>query len=102
MGNVSRLRRVMLDSVSTVKTETSKSLSTGASISIGTNYGNVALGGNFNTTNIYDDTIKAIDEAKGVNEDKKAQAKAILEHAKTYAAPFLPVIADAIKKSLGL
>lgn len=71
-------------------------------ISIGSLYGSLAVGGNATTTNIYNETIKAIDEAKGVSEQQKTQAKAVLENVKTVAAPFLPVIAEAIKKSLGL
>lgn len=71
-------------------------------ISIGSVYGSVAVGGNANTTTIYEETIKVINEAKQVSDTQKAQAKDTLEHVKTYAAPFLPVVAEAIKKSLGL
>lgn len=72
------------------------------SISIGNVYGSVAVGGEANTTNVYEQTIKIINEAQNVSESQKAQAKNVLEHAKTYAAQFLPVIAEALKKSLGL
>lgn len=72
------------------------------SINIGSVYGSVAFGGNVNTTNIYNETIKIINEAKNISEEQRTQAKGILEYAKTYASPFLPVIADAIKKALGL
>lgn len=63
------------------------------SIHIGTVYGSVAVGGNANTTNVYEQTVKIIDDAKNVSDTQKAQAKSVLEHAKTYAAPFLPVVA---------
>ena len=71
-------------------------------ISIGSVYGSVSFGGDVNVTNIYNETMKIINEAKNVSEEQKTQAKGILEYAKTYAPPFLPVIAEAIKKALGL
>jgi hypothetical protein len=74
----------------------------GHSVNIGSVYGSVAVGGNANTTTIYNETIKAIDEAKGIDTEQKTQAKAVLDHAAKFAAPLLPAIAESIRKSLGL
>jgi hypothetical protein len=77
--------------------------SNGPSINIGNVYGAVSIGGNATViTNIYNETIKAIEQAKDIEPERKQQAKGILDHVKTWAPPFMPVIADAIRKSLGL
>lgn len=73
------------------------------SINIGNVFGNVAFGDSASiVTNIYNVTIQAINEAKHIDQEKKTQAKSILEHVKTFAPPFLPIIADVIKKTLAL
>jgi hypothetical protein len=53
------------------------------------------------TTNIYNETIKLIEAAEHVDKDKKEKAKGILNYVKDYATPFLPVVAEALKKALG-
>lgn len=74
-----------------------------STISIGNVYGSVAFGDNAKlTTNIYNETMRAIDEAQNLDPEKKKQAKGILKYVKTNAAVFLPIIADATKKALGL
>jgi hypothetical protein len=73
-------------------------------VSIGKMYGgNVAVGGNVTAiTNIYNDTVKAIDEAKNIDIQQKKQAKGALAYFKEYAPTVLPIAADIIKKTLGL
>jgi hypothetical protein len=72
------------------------------SVKIGSIHGNVSFGGDVNITNIYNQTIKLINESKSINDEQKSQAKGILDYVKNNAPPFLPIIADVIKKSLGL
>ncbi len=72
------------------------------SINIGSVQGNISFGGDVNVTNIYNETIKIIDAAKDVSNEQKSQAKKVLDYVKDNASPFLPIIAEAIKKALGL
>ncbi len=100
-GKVKRLRR----SEDAPKTFTSTDVytpSTNPPVSIGTIYGSVSFGGDVNVTNIYNETIKIIDDAKDVSNEQKSQAKKVLDYVKDNASPFLPIIAEAIKKALGL
>lgn len=60
------------------------------------------MGGDVNTMRIYNETIKLIDKANNLEKDQKTQAKGILEHVKTNAPQFLPLIVEAVKKALGL
>jgi hypothetical protein len=62
----------------------------------------VAFGGDAVTnTNIYNQTVEAIQKSS-VNDEQKKQATGILDYVKRYAPTFLPLIADAAKKALGL
>ncbi len=72
------------------------------SINIGNVYGSVAFGGDVNTTNIYNETIEMIDKTNSISDDQKAQLKGVLKHIKDYAAPFMPIFADTVKKIIGL
>ena len=72
------------------------------SINIGSVYGHISISNDTNITNIYNNTVKIINDAKNIGEEQKSQAKNILDFVKNTAAPFLPVVAEAIKKALGL
>jgi hypothetical protein len=70
-------------------------------IYIGNFFGNASFG-NDSIMNIYDQTIEIIEGAKDIGEEQRTQAKGILEYVKNNAAPFMPVIAEVVKKALGL
>lgn len=73
------------------------------SINIGSVHGPVAFGSNSSATmNVYNETIKAIDEARNVSEPAKKEAKGALAYFKTHAPAYLPFAADMIKKAMGL
>ncbi len=69
-------------------------------VNIGTMYGgSVYVGG---TTNIYNEIINLVDKSETLKPEQKSQAKNVLEYVKNNASPFLPIIAEAIKKAFGL
>jgi hypothetical protein len=52
--------------------------------------------------NLFNQTIQLIDNSKRVSEDQKRQAKGVLEYFKEHAPAVLPLVADIIKRTLGL
>jgi hypothetical protein len=107
LGRVKRCKRAKLDSFE-MQTQADDNEQITArvvspSINIGTNYGSVAVGSNVTTiTNIYNETLQAIDDAKNVDIQQKSKAKTALAYFKDYAPTALPIGAEIIKKTLGL
>lgn len=57
-----------------------------------------SFAGSATTLDAYEEAIRLINSSKHVSEEKKAQAKEILEHVRANAPYFLPVVAEGVKK----
>lgn len=67
------------------------------------NAGDIHVGdNNLIYNNIYSNALKEIKEAENVPEEQKSKAEQVLTYVKDYAPTFLPIVADGVRKFLGL
>jgi hypothetical protein len=71
-------------------------------VNIGTNYGNVSVGGDINIAQIYNQAIERIDKAQGLDPEEKSNAKKVIDFAKDNAPQLLAVVIEGVMKGLGI
>lgn len=102
-GRVKHIRRSVINYNNNEIDISTRDMANNHSVNIGTVNGPVAFGGDAMTvTNVYNETVKMIDQASNIDQQKKTDAKGALAYFKTHAPTVLPIAAEIIKKTLGL